>query len=89
MLLNIVILEVEAGELASLFREKCSLCHPLEQVLDKTDYTAADWRAVVDNMMKEQECQEKLSPEEAELIKDFLSGKDWQKEVSNEQSGPS
>ena len=85
LLLTVVTLEAKAKERASLFKEKCSLCHPLENVLEKTEYSAADWQAVVDNMMEGQDCQEKVSQEEAEKIKEFLSHNDWQKEVSNEQ----
>lgn len=84
-LLAITAVEVraEAG-LAFLFKEKCSLCHPLDKVLEKKDYTASDWQAVVDNMMEEQDCREKVCPEEAEKIKEFLSQDEWQKEVSDE-----
>lgn len=76
-------LRAEEG-LAYLFKEKCSLCHPLGRILEKKDYTASDWQAVIDNMMAEQNCKEKVSPEEAEKIKKFLSKEGWQKEVSNE-----
>lgn len=84
-LLAITATEAGAVERVALFKEKCSLCHPLEQVLEKTEYSAADWRAIVDNMMEEQDCRERVSREDAEKIKEFLSRGEWQKEVYNEQ----
>lgn len=84
LLLTVVTLGAKAKEWASLFKEKCSLCHSLEQVLEKTEYSASDWQAVVDNMMEEQDCREKVSQEEAEKIKEFLSRGEWWKEVANE-----
>ncbi len=84
LLLSVVTLAEKPKERVFLFKEKCSLCHPLERVLEKTEYSATDWQAVVDNMMEEQDCREKVSPKEAEKIKQFLSQEEWQKEVSNE-----
>ncbi|MFQ5956682.1 MAG: hypothetical protein ACE5KK_02790 [Candidatus Brocadiales bacterium] len=89
LLLTVLALEAQAKEPVSLFKEKCSLCHPLERVLEKTEYSASDWQAVVDNMMEEQDCREKVSREEGERIKEFLSRGEWQEEVSNEQPQPS
>jgi chemotaxis regulatin CheY-phosphate phosphatase CheZ len=84
LLFTVVALEEKAKERVFLFKDKCSLCHPLEKVLEKTEYIATDWQAVVDNMMEEQDCREKVSPREAEKIKEFLSQEEWRKEVSNE-----
>lgn len=84
LLLAITALEAGVKERVTLFKEKCSLCHPLEQILEKTEYSAADWQAVIDNMMEEQDCREKVSKEDAEIIKEFLSGEAWQKEVDDE-----
>ncbi len=60
-----------------LFKVRCSQCHNLNRVLEKTDYTAAHWRAVVDNMMVAQKAGKKIGPGEAERIKAFLADPGW------------
>ncbi len=70
-----------------LFEARCSQCHGLEQVLEKTDYTAAHWRAVVDNMMTAQEAAEKIGREEAEAIKAFLADPGWRDRLSRTEGG--
>ncbi len=70
-----------------LFRARCSVCHPLERVLEKTDYTAAHWRAVVDNMMVAQGAAKKIGPREAEEIKEFLADPVWRDRLSGKEGG--
>lgn len=70
-----------------LFRARCSLCHPLERVLEKTDYTAAHWRAVVDNMMVAQGAAKEISPREAEKIKEFLADPAWRGRLFGKEGG--
>ncbi len=70
-----------------LFAARCSLCHPLERVLEKTDYTPAHWRAVLDNMMVAQGAAEKIGPREAEEIKVFLADPRWRDRLSGKEGG--
>ncbi len=79
--------EAKKLEPNELFAARCSLCHPLERVLEKTDYTPANWRAVVDNMMVAQEAAKKIGAREAEKIRDFLADPGWRDRLSGEEGG--
>ena len=70
-----------------LFSARCSQCHGLEPVLEKTDYTAAHWRSVVENMMTSQGAAGKISIEEAEEIKSFLADPAWRTKLSKDEGG--
>ncbi len=67
---------------AQLFIARCSHCHSLERVLEKTDYTADHWRDLVDLMMASDEANDVISSDEAQRIKMFLTHKAWRQMVS-------
>lgn len=67
-----------------LFLSRCTQCHSLDRVLEKRDYDTKDWSATVDNMVKRQDDTYRISAQDAEAIKRFLSDPDWLIQIGEE-----